>query len=305
VYAPFDASAVTVPFYSENRCRSDDYERKEMSTEKRFDGRVAFITGAARGQGRNHAVRLAAEGASIIATDICAQIDSVPYAMSSSADLDETVAQVEKAGGKIFAAVADVRDRSGLEAALAAGVEQFGVPDIVLANAGISPQRPAEPDPQQVFIDTIETNLVGVWNTLSLVAPMMIERDQGGAIVITSSAQGLIGRGGDGSGAASAYVASKHGVVGLMRSFSSWLAPHSIRVNTVHPTGVRTPMVEHADMVAWVAADPERAVTMSNPMPVFMVDVSDVTEAVLYLVGESGRYLTGVALPVDAGFTSK
>ena len=276
-----------------------------MSVTGRFDGQVAFITGAARGQGRSHAVRLAAEGASIIAVDICRQIDSVPYGMATPEDLRATVSQVEGAGGKIYAAVADVRDRAALETALNEGVSRFGVPGIVLANAGISPQCASEPDPQQVFIDTIETNLVGVWNTLSLVAPMMIERDRGGAIVITSSAQGLIGRGGDGSGAASAYTASKHGVVGLMRSFSAWLAPHSIRVNTIHPTGVRTAMVEHDDMMAWVAVDPDRAVTMSNPMPIGMVDASDVTEAVLYLVGESGRYITGVTLPVDAGFTSK
>ncbi|MBV6762844.1 mycofactocin-coupled SDR family oxidoreductase [Rhodococcus opacus] len=276
-----------------------------MSTSGRFDGQVAFITGAARGQGRSHAVRLASEGASIIAVDICRQIDSVPYGMATPEDLHETVSQVEEAGGKIFAAIADVRDRPALETALSDGVARFGVPDIVLANAGISPQRASEPDPQQVFIDTIETNLVGVWNTLSLVAPIMIARNNGGAIVITSSAQGLIGRGGDGSGAASAYTASKHGVVGLMRSFSAWLAPHSIRVNTIHPTGVHTPMVEHPDMMAWVAADPDRGTTMSNPMPIDMVDVSDVTEAVLYLVGESGRYVTGVTLPVDAGFTSK
>ncbi|MEN0137594.1 MAG: mycofactocin-coupled SDR family oxidoreductase [Rhodococcus sp. (in: high G+C Gram-positive bacteria)] len=276
-----------------------------MSPSGRFAGEVAFITGAARGQGRSHAVRLAAEGASIIAVDICDQIDSVPYGMATPEDLHETVSQVEEAGGKIYAAVADVRDRATLETALSEGVARFGVPDIVLANAGISPQRASEPDPQQVFIDTIETNLVGVWNTVSLVAPMMIARNEGGAIVITSSAQGLIGRGGDGSGAASAYTASKHGVVGLMRSFSAWLAPHSIRVNTIHPTGVHTAMVEHEDMMAWVAADPDRAATMSNPMPIDMVDVSDVTEAVLYLVGESGRYITGVTLPVDAGFTSK
>ncbi|TQC44603.1 NAD(P)-dependent oxidoreductase [Rhodococcus sp. WS4] len=271
----------------------------------RFEGHVAFITGAARGQGRNHAVRLAAEGASIIAVDICGQIASVPYEMASEDDLRETVNLVEALGGKIYATVADVRDRAVLESALNEGVARFGVPSIVLANAGISPQRATEPDPQQVFLDTIATNLVGVWNTISIVAPMMITRGEGGAIVITSSAQGLIGRGGDGSGAASAYTASKHGVVGLMRSFSAWLAPHSIRVNTVHPTGVHTAMVEHAEMMEWVAADPERATTMSNPMPVEMVDVSDITEAVLYLVGESGRYVTGVTLPVDAGFTSK
>lgn len=271
----------------------------------RFEGHVVFITGAARGQGRNHAVRFAAEGASIIAVDICAQIDSVPYQMASDSDLQETVDLVEATGGAIYAAVADVRDRVALEKALAEGVARLGVPTVVLANAGISPQRATEPDPQQVFLDTIETNLVGVWNTISIVAPMMIDRGDGGAIVITSSAQGLIGRGGDGSGAASAYTASKHGVVGLMRSFSAWLAPHSIRVNTVHPTGVRTAMVEHAEMMEWVAANPERGVAMSNPMPVAMVEVSDVTEAVLYLAGESGRYITGVTLPIDAGFTSK
>jgi SDR family mycofactocin-dependent oxidoreductase len=276
-----------------------------MQADRQFEGKVAFITGAARGQGRSHAVRLASEGASIIAVDICEQIDSVPYAMATRDDLQQTVEEVERAGGKIHAVVADVRDRAGLQAVLDEGIARFGVPDIVLANAGISPQRASEPDPQQVFLDTIETNLVGVWNTVAIVAPLMIERGSGGAIVITSSAQGLIGRGGDGSGGASAYTASKHGVVGLMRSFSAWLAPHSIRVNTVHPTGVRTPMVEHAEMVEWVAADPQRAATMSNPMPVPMVDVADVTEAVLYLVGESGRYVTGVTLPVDAGFTSK
>lgn len=275
-----------------------------MST-KRFEGHVAFVTGAARGQGRNHAVRLAAEGAKIIAIDICKQIASVPYEMASENDLGETVDMVEAVGGQIYATVADVRDRKGLQIALNEGVAHVGVPSIVLANAGISPQRATEPNPQQVFLDTIETNLVGVWNTVSAVAPMMIDRGEGGAIVITSSAQGLTGRGGDGSGAASAYTASKHGVVGLMRSFSAWLAPHSIRVNTVHPTGVHTAMVEHAEMMEWVAANPERAATMSNPMPVGMVDVSDVTEAVLYLVGESGRYITGVTLPVDAGFTSK
>lgn len=225
--------------------------------------------------------------------------------MATEGDLRETVDLVEAVGGQIYATVADVRDRAGLENALNDGVARFGIPSIVLANAGISPQRATEPNPQQVFIDTIETNLVGVWNTISIVAPMMIAEGAGGAIVITSSAQGLIGRGGDGSGAASAYTASKHGVVGLMRSFSAWLAPHSIRVNTIHPTGVHTAMVEHPGMMEWVAADPGRGASMSNPMPVGMVDVTDVTEAVLYLVGESGRYVTGVTLPVDAGFTTK
>ncbi|WP_415977168.1 mycofactocin-coupled SDR family oxidoreductase [Rhodococcus sp. 077-4] len=270
-----------------------------------LDGKVAFITGAARGQGRCHAIELARSGASIIALDICSQIDTVAYRMSTPEDLDETVRLVEEVGGKIVASQADVRDRAQVETALARGVEVFGQPDIVLANAGISPQRASEPDPQAVFVDTIETNLIGVWNTVIAAAPAMIERGQGGSIVITSSAQGIIGRGGDGSGAATAYTASKHGVVGMMRSFSAWLAPHSIRVNTVNPTGVRTPMVENDAIAEWFAANPTVAATMGNPMPVFMVDPIDVTRAVLYLVGESGRYVTGVVLPVDAGFTSK
>ncbi|NKY54484.1 mycofactocin-coupled SDR family oxidoreductase [Nocardia vermiculata] len=274
-------------------------------TEESLAGKVAFITGAARGQGRCHAVELARRGVRILAFDICAQIDTVPYAMATPSDMQQTIADVEAVGGEIIAVTGDVRAIEDIAAAVQRCRETFGSPDIVLANAGISPQRAEEPDAQQVFLDTIAVNLTGVWNTVHATAPAMIERGAGGAIVITSSAQGLIGRGGDGSGGATGYTASKHGVVGLMRSFSMWLAPHNIRVNTVHPTGVHTPMVEHAEMAGWMAANPEVAATMGNVMPVDMVDPIDVTRAVLYLVGESGRYITGVTLPIDAGFTSK
>ena len=267
-------------------------------------GQTAFITGAARGQGRSHAVELARRGAAILAFDICAQIESVPYAMSTPDDMAETVRQVEAVGGQIVPVVGDVREPDDLAAAVQTCRTAFGHPDIVLANAGVSPQRLNEPDAQQVFLDTIAVNLTGVWNTVHAIAPGMIEAGTGGSIVITSSAHGLIARGGDGSGGVTAYTASKHGLVGLMRSFMMWLSPHGIRVNSIHPTGVQTPMVEHEVMAQWAESVSDGS-SMSNVMPVFMVEPIDITRAVLYLVGESGRYVTGVTLPVDAGFTSK
>lgn len=153
-------------------------------------------------------------------------------------------------------------------------------------------------------MDTIMINLVGVWNTVHAIAPLMVERDQGGSIVLISSTNGLSGRGGDGSGAVTGYTASKHGVVGIMRSFMNWLAPYGIRVNSIHPAGVPTPMVAHPEMQAWFAGNPN-AQWMGNAMPVAMLDPLDISRAVLYLVEESGRNITGVTLPVDAGFTGK
>ena len=267
-------------------------------------GKVAFITGAARGQGRSHAVELARRGARILALDICADIDSVPYALATQADLDQTVAEVEAVGGEIVAVQGDVRETADVAAAVDRCVEALGVPDIVVANAGINLQRGQEPDAQVAFIDTIMVNLVGVWNTVHAIAPLMVERDQGGSIVLISSTNGLSGRGGDGSGAVTGYTASKHGVVGIMRSFMNWLAPYGIRVNSIHPAGVPTPMVAHPEMQAWFAGNPN-AQWMGNAMPVAMLDPLDISRAVLYLVEESGRNITGVTLPVDAGFTGK
>ena len=275
-----------------------------MDQQQSLEGKVAFVTGAARGQGRSHAVELARRGARILAMDICENIDSVPYALATQSELDETVAEVESVGGQIVAVKGDVRETADVAAAVEACREAFGVPDIVVANAGINLQRGQEPDAQAAFIDTIMVNLVGVWNTVHAIAPLMVERDEGGAIVLISSTNGLTGRGGDGSGAVTGYTASKHGVVGIMRSLMIWLAPHGIRINTIHPAGVPTAMVAHEEMHAWFAGNPAGH-TMGNALPVPMLDPIDISRAVLYLVEESGRHITGITLPVDAGFTGK
>lgn len=268
----------------------------------KLEGKVAFITGAARGQGRSHAVRLAREGADIIAVDICRQIDSVPYPMATPDDLAETVKEVEGLDRRIYAAQADVRDEAGLRAAFEAGVAELGPVDIVLANAGIAPL--AVHETHDAWQDVIDVNLTGVFNTVETAKPSMIERGQGGAIVLTSSTAGINGIGGDTRGGLG-YTASKHGVVGLMRSYANILAPHNIRVNSVHPTGVRTPMVVNEVMQAFLEADPQMGQAMANALPVDMVEPVDISNAIVFLVSDDGRFVTGVTLPVDAGFTNK
>jgi SDR family mycofactocin-dependent oxidoreductase len=269
----------------------------------KLEGKVAFITGAARGQGRSHAVRLAAEGADIIAVDICGQIDSVPYPMATPDDLAETVKEVEGLDRRIFARQADVRDEAGLKAAFDAGVAELGPVDIVLANAGIAPMALGE-EPHQAWQDVIDVNLTGVFNTVETAIPSMIERGQGGAIVLTSSTAGINGIGGPSRGGLG-YAAAKHGVVGLMRVYANNLAPHSIRVNTVHPTGVRTPMVVNEAMGEFLAQDPSLSNAMANALPVDMVEPADISNAILWLVSDDARYVTGITVPVDAGFTNK
>jgi len=269
----------------------------------KLEGKVAFITGAARGQGRSHAIRLAEEGADIIAVDICAQIASVAYPMATPEDLAETVKAVEALDRRIVARQADVRDEAGLRAAFEAGVAELGPVDIVLANAGIAPMTLAE-ELHHAWQDVIDVNLTGVFNTVEIAIPSMIQRGAGGAIVLTSSTAGLIGIGGPSRGGLG-YTASKHGVVGLMRSYANSLAPHSIRVNTVHPTGVNTPMVVNDIMQAWLDANSHAANAMTNALPVGMIEPVDVSNAIVWLVSDDARYITGVALPVDAGFTVK
>ena len=272
----------------------------------KLEGKVAFITGAARGQGRSHALRLAQEGADIIAVDLCQQIDTVPYPLASAEDLAQTVIQVEALDRRIVPAQADVRDIGALRAAVAEGVSQLGGVDIVLANAGIlGVSTDTEADQDKLFRDVVEVNLTGVWNTVSAAAPIMIEQGRGGAIVLTSSTQGLTGRGGDGGGALTGYSAAKHGVVGLMRSFSHWLAPHNIRVNSVHPTGVNTDMIVNDVIGKVFEAQPQMAQALSNLMPVDMIEAIDISNAIAWLVSDEARYVTGVTLPVDAGFTVK
>lgn len=270
-----------------------------------LDGKVAFITGAARGQGRSHALRLAQEGADVIAVDLCRQMDTVAYAMSSPDDLAETAKRVEDLDRRIVTREADVRDPEALRQAFEDGVAELGRVDIVLANAGIAPQGGPERDTARTWQDVIDVNLTGVWNTVHVAAPRMIEQGDGGAVVLTSSTQGLSGAGGDGTGAVSAYAASKHGVVGLMRSFAHWLAPHHIRVNSIHPTGVNTPMVVNDVMAAFLRENADKAAMIANLMPVEMLETVDISNAVLYLVGDAGRYVSGVTLPVDAGFSAK
>lgn len=267
-----------------------------------LEGKVAFITGAARGQGRSHAVRLAEEGADIIAVDIAAQIDSVPYPMATPEDLAETVRLVEAQDRRIYSQVADVRDKAALQSAFEAGVAQLGGLDIVLANAGIAPMsmHPV----QQEWDDVIATNLTGVYNTVEVAKQTLIDGGKGGAIVLTSSTAGLTGIGGNTPGGLG-YTAAKHGVVGLMRSYANYLAPYSIRVNTVHPTGVNTPMVVNDVMQEFLQSDPAMGQALANALPVPMVEPVDISNAIVWLVSDAARYVTGVTLPVDAGFVNK
>jgi SDR family mycofactocin-dependent oxidoreductase len=268
----------------------------------KLDGKVAFITGAARGQGRSHAVRLAQEGADIIAIDICRQIDTVPYPMSAPEDLAETAKQVEALDRRIFTARADVRDAAELQQAFDAGTAELGPVDIVLANAGVAPfslhEKPG------IWQDVVDVNLTGVFNTVEAALPSMIARGKGGAIVLISSAAGLTGAAG-GSPGALAYTASKHGVVGLMRSYAHALGQQSIRVNSVHPTGVNTPMIANDAMQEYLAAGPQQSGGLLNSLPVEMIEAVDVSNAILWLVSDDGRYVTGITLPVDAGFANR
>ena len=270
----------------------------------RVEGKVAFITGAARGQGRSHAIRLAEEGADIIAVDLCDQMDTVAYPMATPEDLDRTVKAVEALDRRIVAHRADVRDAAALKAALDDGVAQLGGVDIVLANAGIAPMGAENEDRAAAFRDVVDVNLTGVWNTVEVAVPHLVEQGRGGAIVLTSSTAGLKGIGGD-SGGGLGYTAAKHGVVGLMRAYATILARHSVRVNTVHPTGVNTPMVVNDVMARFLAEDPSVAGAMQNLLPVEILEPVDISNAILWLVSDEARYVTGVTLPVDAGFTAK
>ena len=266
-------------------------------------GKVAFITGAARGQGRAEAVRLASDGANIIAVDICDQIASVPYPMATPDDLAATVKLVEDTGARIVAQQADVRDQAALQTALQAGLDEFGRLDIVVANAGIAPMESGADG----WRDVVDVNLTGVHNTVEVAMPRLIEQGDGGSIVLTSSAAGLVGIGGGDPGSVG-YTAAKHGVVGLMRAYANHLAPHSIRVNSVHPSGVNTPMIDNDHTRQWLAnviANSERPPDMGNALPVQLLEAEDIAAAVAWLVSDEARYITGVTLPVDAGYVNK
>jgi SDR family mycofactocin-dependent oxidoreductase len=270
-----------------------------------LEGKVAYITGAARGQGRSHAQRLAEEGADIIAVDICQDIPSNPYPLATEADLEQTVKLVEGLGRRIVARQADVRDAHGLGEALQDAVSQLGRLDIVVANAGISPMV-ADPvdDGLQAWRDVIDVNLTGVYNTIHTVVPALIETG-GGSVVITSSTAGIKGSLTMGTIGGYGYTAAKHGVVGLMKAFAFDLAQHGIRVNAVHPTGVNTDMVNNEAVGALLQSRPELGASLVNLLPVAVVESIDISNAIAWLVSDLARYVTGVSLPVDAGFTCK
>jgi SDR family mycofactocin-dependent oxidoreductase len=268
-----------------------------------FDGKVAFITGAARGQGRAEAVRLASDGASIIAVDICDQIASVPYPLATPDDLALTVKLVEDTGARIVAREGDVRDQASLANALQAGLDEFGRLDIVVANAGIAPMESGADG----WRDVIDVNLTGVHQTVEVAKRMMVKQGTGGSIVLISSAAGLIGIGSPDPGSIG-YTAAKHGVVGLMRIYANHLAPYNIRVNSIHPTGVNTPMINNEHTQQWLerlGGESETPVDWGNAMPVEAVEPEDIAAAVAWLASDEARYITGITLPVDAGLANK
>jgi SDR family mycofactocin-dependent oxidoreductase len=270
-----------------------------------LDGRVAFITGIARGQGRSHAVRLAEAGADIIGVDICAPIEDVEYPLATRDDLDETVKLVKGLGRRIVADVGDVRDRDSLDAVYQRGLGEFGRLDFVIANAGVMPvfgPRANEFASWQLCLDVL---LTGVLNTVELTYKQIVEQGDGGSIVITSSmaalkpmmrtesshSYGLLG-----------YSAAKAGLVNLARNYASILAVHRIRVNTLHPTSVNTPMI-HNEMIErhWATADPEDMQVLVSAIPVMEVEPEDISAAVAWLCSDDSRYFTGNEVRIDAG----
>jgi len=273
----------------------------------RVEGKVAFVTGAARGQGRSHAVRLAEEGADIIAVDLCADVGGMGYPGATPEDLAETVGLVEALDRRIVATQTDVRDYEALRRTLDDGVAQLGRLDIVAANAGIGSLPYAAQDiSDEIWQDMIDINLTGVWHTTKAATSHLISGDRGGAIVITSSAAGL-----KGYANIAHYSSAKHGLVGLMRTLAAELGPYNIRVTSIHPTQVATDMILNDATYRLFVPDKENpseddfraASQMMHMLPIPWVESVDISNALLFLASDEGRYITAVALPVDAGVT--
>ena len=271
-----------------------------------LDGQVAFITGAARGQGRSHALTLAREGVDIVALDACTEVAGNPYPLATPDDLVETQRLVEGTGRRCLAITADVRSGTDMDNAAKLALDTFGRIDIALGNAGIMPIGPTWEATETEWRDALDINVIGVWHTCRVVIPSMMERRRGN-IVLTGSTCAFKGFPNLGS-----YVASKHAVNGLMRTLAAELAPHRIRVNSVNPTVVRTKMVMNETLKTLFAGDGPplsdddylEMQARPNLLPVIL-DPSDVSNAILWLVSSAARYITGVALPVDAGFLEK
>ena len=274
----------------------------------RVEGKVALVTGAARSQGRSHALRLAEEGADVIAIDACVGIDTAPIPMPTPDDLAQTGKLVEDLDRRVVTRRADVRDTDGLRAAVDAGLAELGQIDIVCANAGIFPTSPLLEISDEQWGDVLDINLTGVFKTIRAAVPSMIERGAGGSIVITSSTAGM-----KGIPNTAAYTSSKHGLVGLMRTLANELAPHRIRVNTVHPTSVDTIMIQNEPTYRLLVPHTEHptreqaaeVLQTLNALPVPWVEAHDISNAVLWLASDEARYVTGAMVPVDAGMTQK
>ncbi len=264
-----------------------------------LDGTVAVITGGARGQGRSHAVRLANAGADIVACDITEQVGSVPFPTARAGDMEQTVAEVEKQHRRCIAVEADVRNTTDMTRLADAAIGEFGRIDFLLANAGIlSLADTTSTITDAQWDDMIDINLTGVFKACRAVVPHILAGGRGGSIVITSSIAGLKGVAG-----CTHYTAAKHGIVGLMRTLARELAPERIRVNTIHPTGVDSPMSNNDFFPTWLDANPELGDAMrGNLMPVDAMPMADVSDVVAFLCSDASKWITGVALPVDAGF---
>lgn len=272
-----------------------------------FAGRVAFVTGAARGQGRSHAVRLAEEGAHIIAVDICRDIDSNPYPLATEKDLAETCRLIELTGQRVLARRVDVRDIGQVRSALTDGVREFGGVDIVVANAGICPMGANVS--AEGFIDAVMVDLVGVINTVDASLPHL---RPGASIVCIGSVAGMMTMGADNPSAgpgAAGYAHAKRGVARFVHDLAAQLAPQSIRVNAIHPTNVDTDMLHSAgiysvfrpDLENPSREDVETAFPAMHPMPLGYLNVADVTNAVVFLASDAARYITGLQMKIDGG----
>lgn len=271
----------------------------------RLDGKVVLISGVARSQGRSHALRFAQEGADVIGFDVLDEIKGSPSPPATQADMDETVQQVEALDRRIIATRADVRDWAAVKAAVDDGVAQLGRLDVVLGNAGVfTAPSLAEDMEDDIFLDTLDINVAGVWRTAKAAIPHLKKNAHGGSIIMTSSVAGLMGYPNFAH-----YVASKHAVVGLMRTLAVELAPHGIRVNSVHPGSVNTVMVMNDTLARLFRPDLENPTTddflavsgQMNPMGAPLLEAYDISNAMVFLASDEARYITGVTLPVDAG----
>jgi SDR family mycofactocin-dependent oxidoreductase len=273
----------------------------------RVEGKVALITGAARGQGRSHAVRLAEEGADVIAVDICHQMASIPYEMSVPEDLEETERLVSKFGNGVMVREVDVRDQSALDQVVADALKRFGQIDVVVSNAAVVSYQPIWELTEEVWQDVLNVNLSGAWRAMKAVAPSMIERGAGGSIILTSSVAGMKGMKHNAH-----YCASKHGLTGLMRSACLELASHAIRVNTINPGGVLTGMIDNEmtyrlfrpDLENPSLADVAAISSDMHAMGIPWLEPVDISNAVVFLASDEARYITGAVFPVDAGMST-